>query len=130
MIKVISKRHEVTEVWYEWQFQYKADPYFRGRFNGGCSFKVDKAGRLLDIKNQGANFARVRVSDEYIDFGIQECTRTYMEPAVGKCFCGRGVVLSGHYHGASDCECGRWYGMNGEEMVPPDQWQEPIDYDY
>jgi len=132
-MEILSKRHEVEEVRYERQFQYKADQYFNGKqFNSGYGFPVDKNGRLLSTEKPAQNnFNRLPHDPEYIDFGVQELHRKYMEPAVGKCSCGGKVVLDGSYMGVSQCGCcGKWYDMNGHEMNPPEQWEEPIDYDY
>lgn len=54
------------------------------------------------------------------------------EPRYGKCEeCGARVDLDGYdYMGAVQCpKCGQWYNLNGEELLPPDQWGE-VDEDY
>jgi hypothetical protein len=42
-------------------------------------------------------------------------------PAVGKCACGRRVLLAGF---TNTCECGRDYNMNGTLLAPRSQWGE------
>ena len=131
MMKIISARHEVEEVHYEWQFQFKEDPYFNGHsFNGGYSFTVDKEGRIVS-EDHRKTVELIKNNGRYIDMGIKELHRTYMEPAVGLCVhCGSEVTLDGNYLGASDCpKCGKWYGMNGEEFTDPDKW-EGLNYEY
>ena len=124
---LISERHTVEDVSYEWQFQRKDDPYFKGRFNGGYAFHVDQKGEFLTElhrKNYEELVNNKELLEEYIDLGIQEVRRTYTEPAVGKCTCGSHVVLDGNYLGASECyQCGKWYSMNGEEFVHPSEWE-------
>jgi hypothetical protein len=56
------------------------------------------------------------------EFEVREWT--YMEPAVGKCICGKEVVLEGFYEGATRCECGRWYNVFGQSLLDPKYWDE------
>ena len=42
-------------------------------------------------------------------------------PAVGRCSCGREVVLGGF---TNSCECGRDYNSAGQELAPRSQWGE------
>lgn len=51
-------------------------------------------------------------------------TRRYREPARGTCVCGREVELYDQYYGACECECGRWYNLFGQELLPPEHWQD------
>jgi len=55
----------------------------------------------------------------------------YMMPAEGKCSCGEIVCLTDDYYGACQCgNCGKWYSLTGQELNPPDQWEEPLEDDY
>lgn len=47
-----------------------------------------------------------------------------MNPAVGKCSCGREVILDADYSGAVQCGCGRWYNLFGQELRDPRYWEE------
>jgi len=128
-MEILSERHEVKETWYEHQFQHEADPVFVARnFTSGYAFKVDKKGNLLN-EAQRDTFNRLSKHPGYIDLGVQEIIRYITEPAIGKCVCGAKVHLNGNYMGATECECDRWYGMDGTEMNPPDMWEEPIEED-
>lgn len=46
-------------------------------------------------------------------------------------YCGRKVYIVGSgYMGAFECACGRWYTVLGQEVKPPDEWEdldEPLD---
>ena len=45
----------------------------------------------------------------------------------GICPCGRKVYLDGPgYMGAVKCACGQWYNLFGQELLPPEEWEEPL----
>ena len=49
----------------------------------------------------------------------------YREPAHGICRCGEEVTLIDEYMGSCQCEnCGQWYNLFGQELLPPNQWEE------
>lgn len=47
--------------------------------------------------------------------------------AVGICQCGAEVPLAGGYYGATECNCGRWYNVMGQEILPPKMWEEDLE---
>lgn len=49
------------------------------------------------------------------------------DPAHGTCSCGREVFLWDQYQGACECECGKWYNLFGQELVPPEYWHDDDD---
>jgi hypothetical protein len=56
---------------------------------------------------------------------------TYMEPATGRCHCGEVVQLVDQYYGACQCDrCGQWYNLYGDEILPPDEWEENLEEDW
>jgi len=114
-MEIISRQHEVEVVRYEHQFHYKADT----EFQGDCSFPVDKDGNLL-VETMQYSFYEVSGSPDYIDFGIKEIRYTGTVPTVGKCVCGAKVYLDESFDGLTECECGRWYYMDGTELEPSD----------
>ena len=51
--------------------------------------------------------------------------RLFTVPACGRCSCGNTVELVNQYCGAAQCDnCGRWYNLFGENILPPDEWHE------
>jgi len=111
-MEILSKQHEIEVVRYEHQFQYKADPDFCGSY----SFPVDRNGNLLAQAMQ-INFNEISGNPDFIDFGIKEMRYTGMELTVGKCVCGAKVYLDESFtDGLVECECGRWYRMDGTEL--------------
>lgn len=50
--------------------------------------------------------------------------REYTEPAHGTCVCGEKVILEDQYYGACQCpNCGRWYNLFGQSLLPPEEWE-------
>lgn len=51
--------------------------------------------------------------------------RHITDPAHGTCECGEEVYLYDQYMGACECEnCGRWYNLFGQEIMPPEMWRD------
>ena len=113
-MEIMSKQHEVEIVRYERKFLYKTDPDFSGCF----SFPVDNNGNLL-AQTMQINFEEISGDPDYIDFGVKEIRYTGIEPTVGRCVCGAKVYLDDSFSGLTECECGRWYYMDGTELEPP-----------
>lgn len=70
-----------------------------------------------------ANYDRLiadRFDGRYAEPRREEWTRSFYEPAVGRCSCGRAVTLEGD----SSCRCGREYNAVGQELAPRSQWGE------
>ena len=63
---------------------------------------------------------------------IVEIRQSYREPNRGTCACGQTVELYDQFYGACQCpECGRWYNLFGQELLPPDQWEtDPSEEEY
>ena len=116
-MEILSKQHEVEIVRYEHQFQYRTDPDFSGVY----SFPVDKNGNLL-AETMQINFDGISDNPDYVDFGVKEIRYMGTEPTVGKCICGAKVYLDESFTGVTECDCGRWYYMDGTELEPSDQW--------
>ena len=57
---------------------------------------------------------------------------TYTEAAHGTCTCGAEVELYDQYYGACQCgQCGRWYNLFGQSLLPPEQWdRDPSEEEY
>jgi len=110
-MEILNRQREVVVVRYERQFQYKTDP----ELVGFCSFPVDGNGNLL-VETMQYYFDEVSRSPEYIDLGIKEIRYIGTEPAIGLCDCGAKVYLDESFDGLTECECGRWYYMDGTEL--------------
>jgi len=110
-MEIISRQHEVEVVRYEHQFQYKTDTEYKG----DCSFPVGKDGNLL-VETMQYSFDEVSGSPDYIDSGVKEIRYIGTEPTIGKCVCGAKVYLDKSFDGLTECECGRWYYMDGTEL--------------
>lgn len=121
MIKeyVESERKEYTE--YELCFDDGA--------NNGFGFPCDKNGNIdtnihPDAK---ANYEYcMQHPEKFVRFNkVVKYTRSYREPAHGKCECGEIVILTNDYFGACQCpRCGQWYNLWGQELLPPERWED------
>ena len=95
----------------------------------GYAFPCDMAGNLnLSDMSKTAleNYASCMASpDKFVRFNeVVACRSTYQEPGHGTCRCGAEIQLWDQYYGACSCEnCGRWYNLFGQSLLPPEQWE-------
>lgn len=111
--------HTVTE--YELVFD-------DGRYNG-YGFPCDANGKLLDEINEAAveNYKYCLAHPEkFVRFNkVIEQEYRVKDNAHGICSCGNEVELYDLYYGACQCEkCGKWYNLFGQELMPPENWEE------
>lgn len=120
MIPIIKQREMKEFVEYRIEFTDK----------DGCgfSFEADERGNvILQNECQRANYeaamAHPEMYDRFNKFTVRK--RTYIEPAIGRCRCGGRVELESRYYGACQCErCGQWYNVFGQELMPPEHWED------
>lgn len=121
MLKIIRERTPETLVDFRIEFSYKDDP------NAGFSFPALPNGqpdyKAMPIEAK-RNYERCLSDDRLTGPEFTKNERTYMNPAVGKCVCGREVELVSDYAGATRCDCGRWYNVFGQELRDPKYWEE------
>ncbi len=124
MLKIIKNRTPEKLKDYYIEFLYKDDP------NAGFMFPALPTGEP-DFDHMPpeakANYEKCLTDDRLNgpDFCCDE--RVFMNPAVGKCSCGREVILDVGYGGAVRCECGKWYNLFGQELRNPEYWDESED---
>ena len=120
MLKNIVPRERKTIV--EYSIDFDLDE------NSGFTFPCDAEGNLLDPDNDCMmrNYRNcMEHPEKFVRWNkLVRRHRTYTEPAHGTCVCGREVELYDQYYGACSCECGRWYNLFGQELLPPEQWQD------
>ena len=124
MLKDIVRGGRVTETHYTLDFDYDDC--------GGYTFPCDQDGNVAELLQPAMeNLAWCRSHPEkFTRFGvIKKHRQSWREPDRGTCVCGRTVYLENEYMGACQCECGRWYNLFGQSILPPDQWGE-TEYDY
>lgn len=104
---------------------------FDDGYNNGYSFPCDENGNLLQSEEENpAAYANMRWCLEHPEkferFNkIIKYTRQVRDNAHGICICGYEVELWNQYMGACQCpECGRWYNLFGQELVPSEHWEE------
>lgn len=120
MMEIISRRRRVVETHYEIYYEWKDMP------GAGFSFPCDEGGNILfdelpeaAMKNyEDCEFGEFKEKLHYR--GMQRYYNRYTEPAIGKCICGKEVVLDTN---TNECEkCGKLYNSIGEELAPRRQW--------
>lgn len=104
---------------------------------GGCEFPCDADGNVkLDSMMEAAinNYNDCLVHPEKFPYAfneVKEYRRRIKDEPYGTCHCGERVYLINEYMGACQCgKCGQWYNLFGEELLPPSEWEEEIEYAY
>lgn len=99
-----------------------------GHWRCGFSFECDEEGnvdeaKLTDCARENLRQCRTgSVDGKPIGAGyVDSWHRTYREPAIGRCTCGRKVVLYGF---TNTCDCGCDYNSAGQLLASRDQWGE------
>lgn len=121
MLKIIKERTPETITEYYIEYTYKDDP------DAGFCFPANRDGTPAFDKmppEAKANYERCLTNKCLTEAEFKAYIRTYINPAVGKCICGREVVLDSDYMGAVRCDCGRWYNLFGQELRDPKYWEE------
>lgn len=102
-------------------------------FDDGCGngywFPCDEHGVLLpDVDDCAkANYAYcMSHQDEFVRANqVITHRRRVRVPSTGTCKCGDNIELKDQYYGACMCtSCGQWYNLFGQELLPPDEWEE------
>lgn len=97
----------------------------------GYSFDCNEDGSVLPMCSEAFDNYADCISGKHADLvykGVVDYSYTVTEPAVGKCACGAEVELTDQYYGACECpSCKRWHNLFGQELNPPDMWEEPLD---
>ncbi len=125
MLKIIKERTPETIVRYTIEFEYKDDP------TAGFCFPANSDGTPAFDKmppEAKANYERCLTDSRLTKAEFKVDKHTYRNPAVGRCVCGREVILEAEYMGAVQCDCGKWYNLFGQELKDPKYWEE--DYEY
>lgn len=124
-----SERVEVTE--YELVFYVE-----RGC---GLGFPCDENG-YIDVETMyppaRANYEDALKHPEQYPYAfnkVEKHVRSYRELASGICNCGKRIELYNEYLGGCECPyCGQWWNMFGQELLPPERWDDDgeLDYEY
>lgn len=119
MIEIIRERQRVEHVSHRLNFEYEDMP------GAGFGFDCDKDGNVYPLEHEAAqeNLAMCRKGEvrgrKIYPKGVETFQSSYVEPAVGRCSCGREVFLEGF---TNTCECGLEYNSSGQELAPRSQW--------
>lgn len=116
-IEIITPRHRVERIERRRTFEWDDCP------GAGFSFDLDNNGEIIVTDDNRENVELCLAGEGVTSLGIEEIDMSYTEDAVGKCSCGRKVVLTTSRAG-NDCGCGRIYNSFGQELAPRSQWGE------
>lgn len=102
---------------------------FDDGYNNGFAFPCDEAGHLLNDLNNAAlaNYMQcVGQPEKFRRWNkVVSHKRRFRENPSGDCRCGEHVELWPEYCGACSCsKCGQWYNLFGQELLPPEQWED------
>lgn len=125
MLKIIKERTPETIKEYYINFWYKDDP------EAGFCFPATKQGDpdFASMSPEAiANYKACLTDNRLTEAEFEVREWTYVNPAVGKCSCGREVILDADYMGAVQCECGQWYNLFGQSLKDPKYWEEDEEY--
>jgi len=118
MIEIIKPKWARQETTFELFFEDRRCP------GAGFTFEANRFGEVSQDLSKEARANYVDISSNLHDYKapvLQSNTRRWVEPAVGRCYCGRAVILYGF---TNTCECGREYNWAGQELAPRQQWGE------
>jgi hypothetical protein len=119
-MRIISERKPGIQSWRAHEFRYKNTP------SAGFSFDIDESGNFVNPEHE-KSFADALDNPDMDYLGIETTTSHFIDPAVGQCGCGETVYLTDSWHGTTECpKCGRWYNAAGQELIPPQYWEENI----
>ena len=119
--------------------RYRTDHYLSFYYDddgNGFSFPCDAAGNVLPLEYKEAK--------ENLDYCLAHPEKFAVWNEVehekvrddvlahGTCSCGQEVELYDQYYGACQCpNCGRWYNLFGQELLPPEYWvTDPSEEEY
>lgn len=114
------------EVWYE--------KVYDDGDNNGYGFPCDEDGNLYPMSDavlENLNYCKSHPAEFLRSGEVVRFCNSYMDLPHGRCKCGEEVYLTGGYYGATECSCGRWYNLYGQELMPPEQWDiDPNEEEY
>ena len=116
---------------YETQHYYEL--CFDDGHNNGFGFPCDAEGKLLPdlpsaaVENYNFCMAHPEKFDRWNKV-VKHSERVRIN-ATGTCICGETFELWNQYMGACECpKCGRWYNLYGQELNPPETWEDGDDW--
>lgn len=116
----------------EWQESISHSLVFDDGCGNGFWFPCSPEGKpfLTDCNRQNYEFA-VAHPEKFARYKkVVEERHSFKANATGTCGCGEKIELYDEYMGACQCpKCGQWYNLFGQSLNPPEDWEEPVDYD-
>ncbi len=125
MLKIVKEKEPFEDIHYELTFLLKEDP------SGGLFFPCDKDGNIEQLNPAAQENYEYALAnpDKYLKPQVKKIIYRGTNPAEGICNCGERLLVENQYMGAFECpSCGQWYNLFGQELLPPDEWNDLDDY--
>lgn len=115
----IIRESELVQVEnYGLSFEWKDEP------GAGFSFSCTKEGELIVAEMSPLahdNYVKCMSGEYPVVFqGVKNYYHSYFQPAIGRCECGKEIVLARSF--TNECTCGRLYNGFGQLLAPRSQW--------
>jgi len=112
--------------WQEIHYQRREFKHVSG--SSGLSFVMKDGEPVFQCDKAKENYEYALAHpEEYKDVGVKPHIEKYWENTTILCKCGNELELRNELHGACRCpNCGKWYNMSGQELLPPDEWIEEV----
>ena len=123
MLNIVKPRATIERIQYTLDFDRKDG-------DSGYSFECTSDGKITDTDFNAYNrfIEDIYHDGEYEDGYVKKNEFIFTEAAEGICpHCGRTVILTDDYLGATSCECGQWFNIYGQELVKPEYWESGSD---
>ena len=84
---------------------------------------------INDCAKENYQLAMKKIADGLWSKRINTNKFTLRTDPIGKCKCGTKFEMHNEYLGACECPgCGQWYNLFGQELTPPDTWNQNPDW--
>ena len=122
--KIIEPNKMIEETIYRIEFHPKKENIPMYSFLTDKDYNVIFDPEYYDIQKENYEKA-LNDKDAYSEPIKTKETRRYMQPTKVQCECNQHFELTNQYLGACKCpRCGRWYNLFGQELNPPETWEE------
>lgn len=118
----------IKDEWDEKIIRKSREWHWKDLPSAGFSFDCDEQGRILPLNSCAQKNYEMCLKNEegkLVDDGIVTYKNVIHHRASVRCNCGNEFELYNYTCGACECDnCGQWFNLFGQEILPPNQWEE------